>query len=784
MNIAVNLGSYFQGKIGGLENYVRHVVGGVAAEQENKKASLTIFAQDSEVDNVRQFASQAKVVSVTHQTATQVVEAELKRADFDLLFCPLLVLDPLRPPIPSCVMMPDVQHEFLPELFDADVLRWRRHNYRPSAVRADVVYTLSENAKSTIVEKFQINPEKIEVVYLDVDKEFHEPATPEVVRAVDSLRLPENYLLFPANFWPHKNHSALLRAMQILVRGKYPKLGLVLTGAPSTGAERIEKEITKLGLNRNVWLLGYQERQVVVELYRRARVLAFVSRFEGFGIPILEAFSTGTPVITSGSTSCPEIAGDAALIVDETNPATIAKSSELALEDSDLCRSLVEKGRVRAKQFSWKRAIDLTLASFERIVSTRKQAETITIQEYPVVSIVTPALNMARFLEETIRSVLSQNYPHIDYIVMDGGSTDGSVEILKKYCQQLRYVSQPDEGPADAINRGLKSSRGSIFAYLNADDTYLPGAIETAVRHMLADPYMAVTYGEGYHVRENGEVIDRYPTLPFDFQLLNKTCYICQPAAFIWRHALDSVGGMDTGLRVAFDYDLWIRIAKLYPMQKIDDYLATSRMYSGNITLGRRAEVYREIMQIVKTHYGYVPCDWVYGYACYLIDRKDQFFEPSRPSLAKLGLSLALGSYYNSTKLLLYWKAWFSFTNPSKRFRFKAFRDRWADGWISKHFAANYRVGDRCEVLRILGRHFGPFRRALKLRIRINGTTLRVARLVGHGPFVIEIDCPPEVRGKDCLLEIQASSTFVPARSGDYRRLSCIIDSISFDEPA
>ena len=104
------------------------------------------------------------------------------------------------------------------------------------------------------------------------------------------------------------------------------------------------------------------------------------------------------------------------------------------------------------------------------------------VREFPVVGIVTPAYNAARFLSETIDSVLSQDYPHIDYIVMDGGSNDGTLELLKSYGSRVRYISEPDAGQADAINRGFHRTRGQVFTFLNADDTYLRGAVSTIAR--------------------------------------------------------------------------------------------------------------------------------------------------------------------------------------------------------------------------------------------------------------------------------------------------------------
>jgi glycosyltransferase involved in cell wall biosynthesis len=281
-------------------------------------------------------------------------------------------------------------------------------------------------------------------------------------------------------------------------------------------------------------------------------------------------------------------------------------------------------------------------------------------QEYPLVSIVTPTYNMGRFIKQTIDSVLMQDYPHIDYIVMDGASTDDTLEILKTYGSRLRYESVPDHGQADAINKGFALSRGRIFAYLNADDTYLPGAVSTAVRNMRDNPEMAVVYGEANYVQEDGSHISRYPTFPFDLELLNRRCFICQPAAFMWSDVFQLAGGLNADLHFALDYDLWMRVAKSHPMLKIDEVLATSRMYKDNKTLAHRRPVYKEIIGAVKAHYGYVPFEWVFAYACYIVDGKDQFFDVAQPSFTEILLSLFLGCNYNRNHLIRYWRDWCS----------------------------------------------------------------------------------------------------------------------------
>jgi glycosyltransferase involved in cell wall biosynthesis len=277
----------------------------------------------------------------------------------------------------------------------------------------------------------------------------------------------------------------------------------------------------------------------------------------------------------------------------------------------------------------------------------------------PLVSIVTPCFNAERFIEETLLSVLAQDYPRIEYIVMDGGSTDGTCDILRKYEDRLTWFSEKDGGAADAINRGFARCHGEILAFINADDVYLPSAVATAVRAFEENPDAAIVYGGGIWIDESGGRIRPYPTADFDAEQLGRGCVICQPASFIRRRALENVGGLDPALLLTFDYELWMRLARAYKFRRIDDVLALSRMHSSNKSLGQRNGVFKETFSILKRHYGYVPFDWIYSYLCYRADGRDQFFDALQPSVARYLQSLPLGLWTNRSAMPRYLWEWF-----------------------------------------------------------------------------------------------------------------------------
>ncbi len=181
----------------------------------------------------------------------------------------------------------------------------------------------------------------------------------------------------------------------------------------------------------------------------------------------------------------------------------------------------------------------------------------------PTVSIVTPSFNQARFLEAAIQSALSQDYPRIEYILVDGGSTDGSLDIIQKYADRLAWwVSEKDRGQTDAINKGFARASGQIFAWINSDDTYEPRAVGQAVRFLLDHPEVGMVYADCNYINEQGRVIGKFPAAQTDLPRLRRGyVHIPQQTMFFRAELWKQVGPLDPSFYFAMDYDLWTRIA-------------------------------------------------------------------------------------------------------------------------------------------------------------------------------------------------------------------------------
>jgi glycosyltransferase involved in cell wall biosynthesis len=241
--------------------------------------------------------------------------------------------------------------------------------------------------------------------------------------------------------------------------------------------------------------------------------------------------------------------------------------------------------------------------------------------------------------------------------VVDGGSHDGTGAIVRD--SHARLIVAPGLGQAAAVNRGVAESRGDVVLVLNADDVLYPGGVAALAAALERAPAALAAYGEAVHIAGDDSVIERYPTQPFDAEALRESCFICQPAAAVRRSAWTAVGGLNPRLDLAMDYDFWIRLAQRGALAKIDDLVAGSRMHRGNKTLARRGEVHREVLTILRTHYGYAPYAWVYAYASWLLHKNDQFFDAARPNRAAVLFSLGLGITLNLRHPLRYIGDWY-----------------------------------------------------------------------------------------------------------------------------
>ena len=247
----------------------------------------------------------------------------------------------------------------------------------------------------------------------------------------------------------------------------------------------------------------------------------------------------------------------------------------------------------------------------------------------PVFSIITPSFNQGEFLAETIESVISQEGDFgIDYLIADGGSTDDSVEIIRRYdellqrgawpirCKgiRLRWSSEQDDGQADALSKGFRMAEGSLFAWLNSDDTYLPGTLQTVADYFRDHPDIGLIYGNASYRDAAGVTIGGYKTEEFDLERLASTNIICQPAAFFRRAAYEKAEGIDCSLRFVMDYDLWIRIARQGGCSYIPEPLATYRLHGASKTVNDTTLVdnSEEGLHVTMRHYGWAPFTRIY----------------------------------------------------------------------------------------------------------------------------------------------------------------------------
>lgn len=389
--VAVNAYELWPGQVGGVETYLRalvnylpsdknsldyillaHTEGKNSLEQFLDRNWQTILLPTPPAKNVshsisyrfkRKFAHWLKrpYPPTPHEKTINYI---IETAEIDLVHFPQTVIYPLSLNIPCVLTFWDMQHEFFPEFFSDDILKWRLATYEPSVHKAKLIIVASHFTKQSLIDKYNVCAEKIRVIPFGVSMEFQQPLDQSRLFQVRKLyNLPEKYFFYPAASYPHKNHSRLLQAFKV-INSSHPNIKLVLTGMAHSAESNVQRLISDLNLGSTVLRLGYIPYEHLPYLYANAISLIFPSLFEGYGIPVLEAMTLGCPVICSNTTSLPELVGKAALSIDPLNIDTMVDSMQEVLQKPELCTILAEAGQQRSKAFSWSQGIGQTLAVY------------------------------------------------------------------------------------------------------------------------------------------------------------------------------------------------------------------------------------------------------------------------------------------------------------------------------------------------------------------------------------------------------------------------------------
>jgi len=224
----------------------------------------------------------------------------------------------------------------------------------------------------------------------------------------------------------------------------------------------------------------------------------------------------------------------------------------------------------------------------------------------PLVTVITPAYNQGKFIRDTIESVLAQDYPNIELIVLNDGSTDETEAILKEYNGRIKWETQKNMGQTPTINKGWKMGNGEIITWLNSDDTYLPGAVRKAVEYLAAHPETGVVYGETIHTKADGTPFGRSRTFPvFDYDKFVRECdnTIVQPSSFIRRSVIEKVGDLDPVFYYFMDWDLWIRAGLHFKINFIAEDMSTYRFHEESKTVAQSLKAAPELEYLYRKFY-------------------------------------------------------------------------------------------------------------------------------------------------------------------------------------
>jgi glycosyltransferase involved in cell wall biosynthesis len=385
---------------------------------------------------------------------------------------------------PFLTVVWDLQHRlqpYFPEVSSENRWQLRENFYSQVLRRAAFVITGTEAGKREIQHFYGVADDRIRIIPLPTPRFALESdrVDPAVLARYD---LPADYLFYPAQFWSHKNHVGLLRAVSHLKEAEGLALPIVFTGSDQGNESYVRETVRALQLDGQVHFLGHVPQTTLKALYQNALALCFVSFFGPDNLPPLEAFALGCPVIASDVPGAREQLGDAALFVNPTNELEIAGAIAAVFHNRVKREGLIERGQQRARRFTGADFVKGVFALLDEFQVTRRcwsieKVKAVETSTPPKISILVPCLNCRPFLEARIDSILAQTFTDWEAIVLDSHSDDGSWEFFKLIAsldQRFRLYQVPREGLYAALNRGIELARGQFLHIAPCDDTVLP----------------------------------------------------------------------------------------------------------------------------------------------------------------------------------------------------------------------------------------------------------------------------------------------------------------------
>ena len=390
----------------------------------------------------------------------------------------------------------------------------------------------------------------------------------------------------------------------------------------------------------------------------------------------------------------------------------------------------------------------------------------------PLVSVITPSYNQGQFIQATIESVLSQNYPNIEYIVMDGASTDHTAAVVKPYVNRLTWISEKDRGQSDAINKGFRMAKGSIVAWLNSDDIYLPGAVSAAVAAFEQHPRTGAIYGEGFQIDKEGKVKSKFPfTEPFNlWKLTYSLDYILQQTVFFRRDALHDVGLLDESLHYGMDWDILVRLGKRFGLTYIPVEMGAIREYEDAKSFAGGAKRFDELGQLIRRQSG---ASFPPAYIFYGLDTYEKIWCPIVKRWLPGALGDAASRRLSQVCRMLIDRA---YANSGGLYR---------DGWASN--VLHYMIPEGRGKLLFSGEHIQMSESLAGQTLVVEAHGIELGRLTpGWGPFKMEFNAPVHLQGKCLTLKVTASRSVVPSKLGpstDGRTLAYRFGELRWTEP-